>query len=292
MTSTGPSGWRASASWRPSCAATPPTWPRTSRAATCIARPSRSWPGEPVGPRSTSPGRRLHQAREAHDAVTRDPGFWLLDDGRTAFERAIGFRPTWRQRGIALGRRAGLLGYLGLALVGLVLTLGATLVLIDWLAGGLSATVLTVVAVLGLLPFSDLSLAIVNQRLTHTFHASVLPGLALRTGVPAEHRTLVVIPTLLDSPQRGRRARGAARGPLPGERVGRDLLRPRHRLARQSDRARRRRRPNWWRVPVARSSDSTSSMATTSCCCTGPAGSTRRRVCGWAGSASAASWTS
>ena len=71
--------------------------------------------------------------------------------------------------------------------------------LIDWLAGGLSATVLTVVAVVGLLPFSDLSLAVVNQRLTHTFHASVLPGLSLRTGVPAEHRTLVVIPTLLDS---------------------------------------------------------------------------------------------
>ena len=66
-----------------------------------------------------------------------------------------------------------------------MLTLGATLVLIDWLAGGLSAAVLVVVAVLGVLPFSDLSLGVVNQRLTHTFHASVLPGLALRAGVPA-----------------------------------------------------------------------------------------------------------
>ena len=118
----------------------------------------------------------LHHAREGRDAVTRDPGFWLLDDGRAAFERAIGFRPTWRQRSIALGRRAGLLGYLGLALVGLVLTLGATLVLIDWLAGGLPVPVLIVVAVLGVLPFSDLSLGVVNQRLTRTFHASVLPG--------------------------------------------------------------------------------------------------------------------
>ena len=197
--STGPSGSRASASWRPSCAATARTWPRTSRAATCTAPPSKSWPGEPVVPRSTSHGRRCTRLARGHDAVTRDPGFWLLDDGRAAFERAIGFRPTWRQRSIALGRRAGLLGYLGLALVGLVLTLGATLILIDWLAGGLSATVLIVVAVLGVLPFSDLSLGIVNQRLTHTFHVSVLPGLALRTGVPAEHRTLVVIPTLLDS---------------------------------------------------------------------------------------------
>ena len=61
----------------------------------------------------------LHQAREGHDAV--DSRSWLLAPGRraAAFERAIGFRPTWRQRGIALGRRAGLLGYLGLALVGL-----------------------------------------------------------------------------------------------------------------------------------------------------------------------------
>ena len=31
------------------------------------------------------------------------------------------------------------------------------------------------------------------------FHASVLPGLALRDGVPGQHRTIVVIPTLLDS---------------------------------------------------------------------------------------------
>ena len=141
----------------------------------------------------------LHQTRDGPDAVTRDPGFWLLDDGRAAFERAIGFRPTWRRRGTALGGRAGLLGYLCLALVGLVLTLGATLILIDWISGGLPAPVLIVAAVLGVLPFSDLALGVVNQRLTHTFHVSVLPGLALRTGVPAEHRTLVVIPTLLDS---------------------------------------------------------------------------------------------
>ena len=56
--------------------------------------------------------------------MTGDPGFWLIDDGRRAFARAIGYRLTAATLVLELGRRAGLFGYLALALGGVALTLG------------------------------------------------------------------------------------------------------------------------------------------------------------------------
>ena len=83
MTSTGPSGWRASASWRPSCACTRVRGPG-------LPQPQPLSLGHRGAGQGSRPGRDRRRSCGAapgasSDAVARDPGFWLIDDGRTAF---------------------------------------------------------------------------------------------------------------------------------------------------------------------------------------------------------------
>ena len=56
-------------------------------------------------------------------------------------------------------------------------------------------------ALLGLIPAVDVAVALVNRAVTRGFGATMLPGLALRDGVPAHLRTMVVVPTLLTTPE-------------------------------------------------------------------------------------------
>ena len=58
---------------------------------------------------------------------------------------------------------------------------------------------LLALALLALLPASDVAMSIVNFAMTRLLDAAVIPGLALREGVPAQFRTLVVVPSLLTS---------------------------------------------------------------------------------------------
>ena len=51
------------------------------------------------------------------------------------------------------------------------------------------------------IPAVDVAVALVNRAVTRGFGATMLPGLALRDGVPANLRTLVVVPTLLTTPE-------------------------------------------------------------------------------------------
>ncbi len=62
---------------------------------------------------------------------------------------------------------------------------------------GLGGWALAVLGLLGLLPAVDVAVALVNRSVTRGFGATILPGLALRDGVPAELRTLVAVPILL-----------------------------------------------------------------------------------------------
>ena len=56
---------------------------------------------------------------------------------------------------------------------------------------------LALLALLGAIPAVDVAVALVNRAVTRGFGATMLPGLALRDGVPANLRTMVVVPTLL-----------------------------------------------------------------------------------------------
>lgn len=134
-------------------------------------------------------------------AVNRqqDPGYHLLSRGRRALERAVGYRVPV---GHWLGRcneSIGPGGYIGAVLALAAMILAAPLwALSDQAVGNTHPALL---ALLGLIPALDAAVALVNRAVTRGFGATMLPGLALREGVPAHLRTMVVVPTLLTTPE-------------------------------------------------------------------------------------------
>ena len=141
--------------------------------------------------------RALQEPEEGDDpdSPKRDPGYHLIAGGRRAFEATIGFRAplaTWPGRfGARIGIRGYICGVLAVAAIVLALPLAV-------LAGaGIGGGWLAVLGALGLIPSIDAAMALVNRAVTRGFGATILPGLALRDGVPARLRTVVAVPTLL-----------------------------------------------------------------------------------------------
>ena len=126
-----------------------------------------------------------------------DSGHFLIGPGRRAFEADLHFHPPLlRQLRTGL-RQIGLHGYF-IALF--IVTSGILLFgLVPAIHNSVPASVLALLALAALIPVTDAALAIINLLVTRLLDAAVLPGLALRDGVPADLRTLVVVPTLLTS---------------------------------------------------------------------------------------------
>jgi cyclic beta-1,2-glucan synthetase len=134
-------------------------------------------------------------ADTARDAREGDPGFHLIAEGRRGLEKAIGFRPTLRLAISRFNVRLGVAGYVGaIAMVALLLLgLACWALWLPQVGGGWIA----MFALAALLPSTEVATALVNQAITWSFGPLTLPGLALTSGVPAAHRTLVAVPTML-----------------------------------------------------------------------------------------------
>jgi len=127
----------------------------------------------------------------------RDPGYYLISDGRSVFERAIQVRVPLAGRVRRTYVRAAARGYVGsLALVTALILAVPLLLSVDGRAGGAG---IFVIAILALAPASDLALALVNRAVTNVLSPRPLPRLDLDDGVPSGLRTLVVVPMLLTS---------------------------------------------------------------------------------------------
>jgi cyclic beta-1,2-glucan synthetase len=127
----------------------------------------------------------------------RDPGYYLISDGRFAFERVLHVRAPVAGRLRRAYVRAAVRGYLGtLALVTALILAVPLLLSAD---GGAAGPGLLVVAILALGPASDLAIALVNREVTHVLGPRALPRFDLDDGVPSRLRTLVVVPMLLAS---------------------------------------------------------------------------------------------
>lgn len=150
-----------------------------------IARAALRAASEPPGGVPAEPG----AGRE------RDPGHHLIGRGRRAFEATIGFRApvwSWPRR---LGAKIGVGGYVALVVVVAAFVVAAPLLA---LAGGeVGKASLALLALLGLIPSIDAAMALVNRGITRGVGATVLPGMALRDGVPSHLRTMVAVPMLL-----------------------------------------------------------------------------------------------
>ncbi len=128
---------------------------------------------------------------------TKDPGYYLISAGRAGLEKQIDFKPQLRRLFVRLVAASGIYGYLGAVFVLSALVLGAGALLL--FSFGLALWQLLLVLVLGSLPVFDLVLAFINQILTKTLKATLLPSLSLSEGVPENLKTMVVIPTMLTS---------------------------------------------------------------------------------------------
>lgn len=126
-----------------------------------------------------------------------DPGYHLIGNGRRSFERSLAFRPSIRLRTKRLKVRFGIGGYVGGILTVSVILLALALWTISMPDIGLGWLILF--ALLGFLPASELATCLSNRAVTCCFGPTILPGLALKAGVPSSLRTLVVVPTLLTS---------------------------------------------------------------------------------------------
>ena len=126
-------------------------------------------------------------------------GFYLVDRGRAELEARLGYRPSWGAR-----LRRWLLDHAPLAHLCSVgtLTLIALLGAIGYGAttGG-TPVQLVAVALLALLPATDLAVNLINWLVTRTVPPRMLPKLDFSQDIPAGCRTMAVVPALLTNPK-------------------------------------------------------------------------------------------
>jgi len=125
----------------------------------------------------------------------RDLGYHLVDGGRKAFERSIGYRPPLRLRLERFCLASATPLYLG----GMGALTAAILAWPLWesLDGGLGLWGILGFGAMAVVPASDLAAALVNRLVTRLIAPQPLPKLDFSKGISPEARTLVVMPVLL-----------------------------------------------------------------------------------------------
>jgi cyclic beta-1,2-glucan synthetase len=124
-----------------------------------------------------------------------DPGYYIVAGGRRSFEKRLGFRVPWRIRLRRVYRAHAMTGYLG-AIAALTALLLSGPLFLTWSAGAAS-WILVLLGILGLVPASEIAQSLVHRLIPILIPPRLLPKLELAEGVPAELRTLIVMPTLL-----------------------------------------------------------------------------------------------
>ncbi len=137
------------------------------------------------------------EGRTAPERPEEDPGYYLLSRGRRAFEKRLGYRVPWGTRITRAFRAHAVLGYFGgIAVLTAVLLSGP--LFLTWSAGA-AIPVLVLLGILAVVPASDVAVALVHRLVTALIAPRLLRKLDFTDGVPAEFRTMVVVPTLLTS---------------------------------------------------------------------------------------------
>jgi cyclic beta-1,2-glucan synthetase len=136
----------------------------------------------------------LAQERDPSDDRARHVGFHLLGKGRRKLENDVAYQPALGRRMAAFVFAHATAIYLSaIGLLTLLAALGAA-----WAVRGAGLAVMA--ALLAVFPASDLAVSIVQWIVTKMIRPRALPRLDLAGGVPPEGRTMVIIPTLLTSP--------------------------------------------------------------------------------------------
>jgi cyclic beta-1,2-glucan glucanotransferase len=144
----------------------------------------------------------IETAREAAASTTTADraahvGYHLVDRGRRDLEADLAYRPNWSTRALrALLDHASLL-YLGATAILTFLFIAAA---VGYAASaGASLATRFAVALLVLLPASDVAIACVQRAVVHLVPPKRLPRLDFSKGIPETARTMVIVPTMLTS---------------------------------------------------------------------------------------------
>ncbi len=130
-------------------------------------------------------------SREAH------VGYHLIDKGRPHLEADVAYRPRWRKRLLRFARAHATATYMGpvVLLTALLTAVGVAY------AGARGATpiMLTLVALVLIVPASDFAVAVVNRVLAWAITPRRLPRLQFNGAIPEDARTMVIVPVLIGS---------------------------------------------------------------------------------------------
>ncbi len=139
--------------------------------------------------------RRAQHSGTAPGDRRADAGFYLISEGRPLFEKEIGYRLSLGRRLVRAYVSAATASYLGT--IAILTAFFLAVPLVDAHESGVRLAWLGLLGLLGLIPASDLAIALVNRAVMQLTGPRRLPRLALRDGVPPDLRTMVVVPTLL-----------------------------------------------------------------------------------------------
>ncbi|MEO6435925.1 MAG: cyclic beta 1-2 glucan synthetase, partial [Tepidisphaeraceae bacterium] len=128
-------------------------------------------------------------------ARTAHVGYFLVGQGRPILERTVRMRPSLATRLSRLGRRFPMSLYV-VAIASLSVAMTA---LVLWSAArlGLARAGLSAAAVVMLVCASQVAVALVHWMAGLLVRPRILPRMDFAGGIPAEHRTVVAVPTLL-----------------------------------------------------------------------------------------------
>jgi cyclic beta-1,2-glucan synthetase len=129
-----------------------------------------------------------------HDLRKGHVGYYLIDRGMRELERLTNYRLPLNERLWRLILKRPTIGYLGSIAVLTLLIIWACLYYTN--GAGASAFELAAIALLLLVPASDLALSAVNLDVTLIFKPTPLPKMEAASPLPDTARTLVVIPTI------------------------------------------------------------------------------------------------
>ena len=137
------------------------------------------------------------KSNSATDEMSRahDPGYFLIAEGRPAFEMEIDYRPSLSSRLKRFYSRYPTVNYL--ASVAILTSCIVTTPLWISVLMGLTAQQICLLGLLGLFPASDVAVALVNRLVTLIFQPRHLPRVRLENGPPKELGAFVVVPTML-----------------------------------------------------------------------------------------------
>jgi cyclic beta-1,2-glucan synthetase len=142
----------------------------------------------------------LRMAEEAQtsgsDVAHSHVGYFLIGEGVHRLETETSYRPRVGEAIRRAVERHATFAYLGTLLALTAVIVGFIVMAAFRVDASIAMAVM--VTLLSLIPASDLALSVLNWDVTHLFDPRLLPKIDLSKGIPAEARTIVVVPTILN----------------------------------------------------------------------------------------------